>query len=168
MIDFVKGFREVKEDCVYLARLVETVGEVAESSDELGFATSPVAKAVLEVGEDGVGIKKVHNRAMDDVLEKFTTYRRERNRTVVFGFGPVSFFEDRYDMGLAPVLRDGALIKRGLKKKRKNVRKFGGENFEKFTGDSVGSCRFVFIDVLKELQHSLSVDAYVVHLFVRA
>ena len=35
VIDFVKGFREVKEDRVYLARLVETVGEVAESGNEL-------------------------------------------------------------------------------------------------------------------------------------
>ena len=49
MVDLVEGFREVKEDGVYLARLVEAVGEVAESSYELGLATSTVAKAMLEV-----------------------------------------------------------------------------------------------------------------------
>ena len=73
MVDLVEGFREVKEDGVYLARLVETVGEVAESSYELGLATSTVAKAMLEVRQDRVVVKKVHDRAMDDVLEKLAS-----------------------------------------------------------------------------------------------
>ena len=110
MIHFIKGFRKVKKNCVYLARLVETVGEVAESSDELRFATSPMAKAMLKIRKDGIGIKKIHDRTVDDVLEKFTTYRRERNRTVVLGFRSVTFLENWDNMGKAPVLWDSALI----------------------------------------------------------
>ena len=73
MVDLVEGFREVKEDGVYLARLVEAVGKIAESSYELGLATSTVAKAMLEVRQDRVVVKKVHDRAMDDVLEKLAS-----------------------------------------------------------------------------------------------
>ena len=52
-----------------------------------------------------------------------------------------------------------------MEKGGENVRKFWGENFEKFAGDTVGTCRFVFVDVLEEFQNSLSVDANGVHLF---
>ena len=45
MVDLVEGFREVEKDSVYLARLIEAVGEVAESGYELSFTTSTVAKA---------------------------------------------------------------------------------------------------------------------------
>ena len=63
-----------------------------------------MAKAVLKVGENGIGIKKIHDRAMDDVLEKFTTYRRKRNRAVVLGLRPVTFLEYGDYVGKAPVL----------------------------------------------------------------
>ena len=37
VVDFVKGFREVQENSVYLARPVKTVGKVTEGVDELCF-----------------------------------------------------------------------------------------------------------------------------------
>ena len=49
MIHLVKGFEKVEKYSVYLARVIETVGEVAESSNDLGFATSSVAKVMLEI-----------------------------------------------------------------------------------------------------------------------
>ena len=70
MVDLDEGFREVEKDSVYLARLIEAVGEVAESGYELSFTTSTVAKAMLKVRQDRVVVKEVHDRAMDDVLEK--------------------------------------------------------------------------------------------------
>ena len=50
MINFVESFRKVQENSVYLTRLVKAVREVTESVDELSFAATALAKAVLEVG----------------------------------------------------------------------------------------------------------------------
>ena len=68
MINFVKGFRKVEEDSVYLARVVETVGKVAESVDKLGFTATALTKTVLEVREDVVVVKEVDYRAIDNVF----------------------------------------------------------------------------------------------------
>ena len=68
MVNFVKGFRKVEEDSVYLARVVETVGKVAESVDKLGFTATALMKTVLEVGEDVVVVKEVDYRAIDNVF----------------------------------------------------------------------------------------------------
>ena len=60
MVDFVKGFREVQENSVYLARLVKTVGKVTEGVDELCFTATALAKTVLEVREYVIVVKKVY------------------------------------------------------------------------------------------------------------
>ena len=68
VVNFVESFRKVKEDSVYLARLVKTDGKVADSVDDLCFAATALAKAVLEVGENGVGVKKVDYGTIDDMF----------------------------------------------------------------------------------------------------
>ena len=68
VVNFVKSFREVKEDSVYLARLVKADGKVADSVNELSFAATALAEAVLEVGENRVGVKKVDYGTIDDMF----------------------------------------------------------------------------------------------------
>ena len=56
VVNLIKGFGEIKKDCIYLARLVEAVEEVSEGVKKLGFTAPMLSKAVLEVGQDVVGV----------------------------------------------------------------------------------------------------------------
>ena len=71
MVDYVKGFREVQENSVYLARLVKTVGKVTEGVDELCFTATALAKTVLEVREYVSVVKKVYYRAIQGLTLVF-------------------------------------------------------------------------------------------------
>ena len=68
VVNFVKSFRKVKEDSVYLARLVETDRKVADSINKLGFTATALAKTVLEVGKNRIGVKKVDYGTIDNMF----------------------------------------------------------------------------------------------------
>ena len=70
MVYFVKSLREVKKNCVYLARLVEAVRKVTESVDELGFTATAATEAVLEVREDVIVVEEVDYGAVDNVFQE--------------------------------------------------------------------------------------------------
>ena len=71
VVNLVEGFGKIQEDGVYLARLVETVGEVTKCVDELSFAAPALAKAVLEVRKNVIVVKMVDYGAIDDVFQEF-------------------------------------------------------------------------------------------------
>ena len=68
----VKSFRKVKEDGVYLARLVEADGKVADSVNELSITVTAPAKTVLEVRGNRFGVKKVDYGTIHNMFSKFT------------------------------------------------------------------------------------------------
>ncbi len=66
--DFVESFREVEEDDVHLAALIQTFGYLVDGYDELRLAGSLRSEAMLVVCEDFFGVKVVHDLAVYDVF----------------------------------------------------------------------------------------------------
>ena len=59
MVDLVKSFRLVKKNSVYLARLVEAHGKVADSVDKLSFTAKALGETVRYVRKYTVSVKEV-------------------------------------------------------------------------------------------------------------
>ena len=61
--------------------------------EKLAFTRKAGAEAMVEVGENIVGLKVEKNMVADDVLEDFTRYGGEGNRAVILGQVTVAFLE---------------------------------------------------------------------------
>ena len=74
----------VQNNGVYLMRDVQTERKVTKDGQKLRVATASLAKVLLEGGENVARVKKVHDRAVNDMFKKFTSYTSQGDRSVIF------------------------------------------------------------------------------------
>ena len=130
MVYLVESFREVKKNCVYLARLVEAVRKVTEGVDKLSFTATAATEAVLEVREDVVVVKEVDYRAIDNVFQELTNDTSERDRPIISYKGLIRFLKNGGNVRYLPGGRYFPRVYGFLEENLENTAELFGAQFQ--------------------------------------
>ena len=84
--------------------------KVVGGCEKLAFTRKAGAEAMVEVGENVVGLKVEKNMVADDVLKDFIRYGGEGNGAVILGQVMVAFLEHTRYFCFSPICREGTCV----------------------------------------------------------